>query len=70
MCLAVLYWYVWIVAIPKWRGYTVEEEMDVLNDGTSITSLVKVRNKEAVQQIPLRERLRSWKPSIWFSASQ
>ena len=70
MLFAVMYWYVWIVLIPKWRGYSVEEEMDVLDDGTSITSLVKVRNKAAVEQVPLRERLRSWRPGRWLSADR
>jgi hypothetical protein len=37
---AVLYWYVWTVALPRWRGYTLEEELEVLSDGTSITKLV------------------------------
>lgn len=36
----VLYWYVWTILLPKWRGYTLEEETEVLGDGTSITRLV------------------------------
>ncbi|OCL05476.1 putative methionine permease [Glonium stellatum] len=38
----VLYWYIWTVAIPRWRRYTLEEEVEVLSDGTSITKLVHV----------------------------
>lgn len=40
----VLYWYLAFVAIPHWYGYTVEEEVDVLSDGTSITRLINVKN--------------------------
>ncbi|KAK2790678.1 hypothetical protein FQN52_005434 [Onygenales sp. PD_12] len=40
--LAVLYWYFWTVAIPRWMGYTLEEEVEVLPDGTAITKLVSV----------------------------
>ncbi|PON28769.1 methionine permease [Trichoderma gamsii] len=36
----VLYWYVWTILLPKWRGYTLEEETEVLGDGTAITRLV------------------------------
>jgi heme/copper-type cytochrome/quinol oxidase subunit 2 len=38
----VLYWFVWLKFIPRWRGYRVEEEMNVLDDGTPVTSLVHV----------------------------
>ena len=37
-----LYWYVWTVAIPKWKGYKLEERVEVLDDGTSVTKLVHV----------------------------
>ncbi|KAI8939275.1 hypothetical protein NX059_005101 [Plenodomus lindquistii] len=37
-----VYWYLWIKLIPKWRGYKVEEETRVLDDGTSITQLVHI----------------------------
>ncbi|MCJ1462619.1 hypothetical protein MMC07_001221 [Pseudocyphellaria aurata] len=40
---AVVYWYLWTVAVPRWRGYRLEEEFDVLEDGTSVTKLVKVK---------------------------
>ncbi|KAL7799254.1 amino acid permease domain-containing protein [Trichoderma ceciliae] len=36
----VVYWYVWTILLPKWGGYTLEEETEVLDDGTSITRLV------------------------------
>lgn len=39
----VLYWYIWTVLIPRWRNYRLEEQMDVLEDGTSITRIVKVQ---------------------------
>ena len=54
MGFAVAYWYVWIKLMPKLSGY---QEMDVLDDGTTITALVKVRDKEAVEDTPLGERL-------------
>ena len=41
----VVYWYLWTVLIPRLRGYHLEEETDVLKDGTSITRLVKVKNQ-------------------------
>ncbi|KAL1969924.1 hypothetical protein VTN77DRAFT_7433 [Rasamsonia byssochlamydoides] len=36
----VLYWYVWTILLPRWGGYTLEEEVEVLDDGTSITKLI------------------------------
>ncbi|KAF2495407.1 putative methionine permease [Lophium mytilinum] len=39
---AVLYWYIWTVALPRWRGYTLEEKVEILPDGTSITKLVHI----------------------------
>jgi hypothetical protein len=42
---AILYWYLAFVAIPRWYGYRVEEETEVLSDGTSITRLVNVKNE-------------------------
>ncbi|KAF4626688.1 hypothetical protein G7Y89_g11469 [Cudoniella acicularis] len=38
---SVLYWYLWFVLLPKWRGYHYEEEVALLEDGTSITKLVR-----------------------------
>lgn len=43
--MAVLYWYVWFVVLPKWGGYHIEEEVAVLEDGTSITKLVRIKNE-------------------------
>jgi len=42
--IAVLWWWVWIKILPRWGRYTFEEEYDVLEDGTKLTKLVKVRN--------------------------
>ncbi|KAK2873957.1 hypothetical protein FQN49_001960 [Arthroderma sp. PD_2] len=39
---SVLYWWIWTVVIPDWRGYRLEEEVEILEDGTSITKLVHV----------------------------
>ncbi|OQE47083.1 hypothetical protein PENCOP_c001G07250 [Penicillium coprophilum] len=36
----VLYWYVWTVLLPRWGGYQLEEEKEILADGTSIIKLV------------------------------
>ena len=40
MAAGLLYWFVWTRLIPRWRGYRIEEETEVLSDGTSITKLV------------------------------
>ena len=37
-----IYWYVRIKIIPRWKGYRIEEEMGVLEDGTTFTTLIKV----------------------------
>ncbi|KAJ5513201.1 Major facilitator superfamily domain general substrate transporter [Penicillium fimorum] len=36
----ILYWYVWTVLLPRWGGYQLEEEKEILADGTSIIKLV------------------------------
>ncbi|KAJ5160861.1 uncharacterized protein N7482_007865 [Penicillium canariense] len=36
-----LYWYVWTVLLPQLGGYTLEEAVETLDDGTSITKLVR-----------------------------
>lgn len=41
----VLYWYIWTILIPRLRGYHLEEETDLLEDGTSVTKLVKIKNE-------------------------
>ncbi|KAK5995127.1 Low-affinity methionine permease [Cladobotryum mycophilum] len=38
--IGLIYWYVWTILIPKWKGYTLEEKSEVLDDGTTITKLV------------------------------
>ncbi|KAE9972709.1 hypothetical protein EG328_004850 [Venturia inaequalis] len=38
----IIYWFVWTVALPRWRGYHLEETVEILDDGTSITKLVHV----------------------------
>lgn len=35
----ILYWYIWTVLLPRWGGYKLEEEDEVLDDGTKITKL-------------------------------
>ena len=40
---AVIYWYLWIVLIPRWRGYRIEEKADILEDGTSVMRLVRIK---------------------------
>lgn len=37
-----IYWFVWIKLIPKWKGYRIEEDPRMLDDGTTITSLIHV----------------------------
>lgn len=44
--LAVLWWWVWTKIIPRYCGYVLEEESDELDDGTKVTRLIKVRDKE------------------------
>lgn len=40
---SIVYWYVWTVAVPRWKGYRLEEETTVLADGTSVTKLIHKR---------------------------
>lgn len=40
---AVGYWWVFFVAMPWAGGYRIEEEADVLGDGTGVTRLVRVK---------------------------
>jgi len=35
-----IYWYVFIILIPRYRGFQYEEEIEVLDEGLSITKLV------------------------------
>lgn len=41
IALGFLYWAVAIMAIPYFRGYRVEESAEVLQDGTTITKLIR-----------------------------
>lgn len=40
----VIYWYLWTVLVPRLKGYPLEEEGEILPDGTSVTKLVKVKD--------------------------
>ncbi|KAL4869860.1 hypothetical protein BDV12DRAFT_208184 [Aspergillus spectabilis] len=44
----VLYWYVWTVLLPRWGGYSLEEEEKVLDDGTIVTKLVRTQPIETI----------------------
>ncbi|KAF7503329.1 hypothetical protein GJ744_003972 [Endocarpon pusillum] len=37
----VIYWFIWTIALPRCRGYRLEDEPDILGDGTTITKLVR-----------------------------
>ena len=41
----VIYWYLWTVLVPRLRCYHLEEEGEILPDGTSVTKLVKVKDR-------------------------
>ncbi|KAH8591523.1 amino acid/polyamine transporter I [Bisporella sp. PMI_857] len=41
---AILYWYIYFIVVPKWKNYRIEEVTEVLDDGTSITRLVNIKN--------------------------
>lgn len=41
MLFGVAYWFVWTIALPRYRGYRLEEEADILGDGTTINRLVR-----------------------------
>lgn len=36
------YWYMWFKLIPRWKGFHYEEEISVLEDGTTVRTLVKL----------------------------
>jgi len=38
----IVYWYVWTILLPRWKGYTLEEEEEILKDGTTVTKLVHI----------------------------
>ncbi|EJT71334.1 hypothetical protein GGTG_10593 [Gaeumannomyces tritici R3-111a-1] len=37
-----IYWYLWTIFIPRWRGYRLEEKTETLADGLTVTKLVHV----------------------------
>lgn len=39
---AVVFWFVWTRLLPKWKGYRLDEQVRVLDDGTTITTLIKI----------------------------
>ena len=41
----VIYWYLWTILVPRLGGYHLEEEAEILSDGTTITKLVRVKNE-------------------------
>ena len=41
----IIYWYLWTVLVSRLRGYRLEEEADMLQDGTSVIKLVKVKTQ-------------------------
>jgi hypothetical protein len=47
MLFGVLYWYSWTVLLPKWKRYRLEEEIRILDDGTTVTNIVKVPIRQA-----------------------
>lgn len=44
--LSIVYWWLWTIVIPNRNGYRLEEEIEILPDGTSITRLVHVGKRE------------------------
>jgi len=44
----IVYWYIWTVAVPRLKGYVLEEEADILDDGTSITKLIRVPRESSL----------------------
>ncbi|EZF29989.1 hypothetical protein H101_06361 [Trichophyton interdigitale H6] len=45
--LSIVYWWIWTIVIPNRNGYRLEEEIEILPDGTSITQLVHVDKRES-----------------------
>jgi hypothetical protein len=39
-----IYWYIWTILLPKWKNYSLEEKEEVLEDGTTVTTLIRVPN--------------------------
>jgi amino acid transporter len=40
--IGLVYWIIWFKVIPRYKGYRVEEELSVLSDGTTVSTLVHV----------------------------
>lgn len=40
----IMYWYIWTIMLPGWKGYTLDERAEVLDDGTVITKIIHVPN--------------------------
>jgi amino acid transporter len=38
----VLYWYVFAIAWPKWRGFRLEDRTETIDDGTTVTTIAHV----------------------------
>ncbi|KAL2363493.1 hypothetical protein RJZ56_003601 [Blastomyces dermatitidis] len=43
LTLAAVYWYLWAVLIPRWKGYVLEEKTEILEDGVSVTKVVRLK---------------------------
>ena len=54
MLFGILYWYVWTVLLPRWKGYSLEEETRLLDDGTTVTTMIKVPREQTVGSNTLR----------------
>nr|CDP24888.1 Putative low-affinity methionine permease [Podospora anserina S mat+] len=46
LLLAVLYWFVLVVVLPKLGGYELDKTTEVLGDGTAITKLIRVAKED------------------------
>lgn len=40
LTLGVIYWLMFAIVLPKWRGYALADETEALDDGTTITKVV------------------------------
>ncbi|RMD41904.1 hypothetical protein DV735_g3205, partial [Chaetothyriales sp. CBS 134920] len=43
LLIAIAYWYIWTILVPRIRGYRLEEETDTLSDGTTIKAINSVQ---------------------------
>lgn len=44
-----LYYYVWAIVLPKWRDYSLRQELVTLNDGAQTHQLRKIPNLQVVE---------------------